>query len=126
MRRPTIIKSNETTRQDHQPDLFAGRDGRRSDGVLSAVQWGRPAFNAGLITGTTIVAVNGEAYDADKLKDAIKAASKSDGALVELLVKEGSRYRMVKIDYRGGLRYPRLERVAGTPARLDDILAARK
>jgi predicted metalloprotease with PDZ domain len=59
-------------------------------------------------------------------KDAVKAAAKPEGALVELLVKEGSRYRMVKIDYRGGLRYPRLERVAGTPARLDDILAARK
>jgi len=26
----------------------------------------------------------------------------------------------------GGLRYPHLERIEGTPARLDDILAARK
>ncbi len=95
-------------------------------GVLSDVQWGGPAFKAGLTQGVTLVAVNGETYDADKLKDAIKAAAKPEGQLVELLVKDGERYRMVKIDWRGGLRYPRLERIAGTPARLDDILAPRK
>ncbi|MFC4443177.1 M61 family metallopeptidase [Caulobacter henricii] len=95
-------------------------------GLVSEVQWGGPAFKAGLTQGVTLVAVNGETYDADKLKDAIKAAAKPDGALVELLIKDGDRYRMVKIDWRGGLRYPRLDRIAGTPARLDDILAARK
>ncbi|PXA89289.1 peptidase M61 [Caulobacter sp. D4A] len=95
-----------------------------SDGVLSDVQWDGPAFKAGLTQGLTLVAVNGEAYDADKLKAAVKDTAK--GQPVELLVKEGSRYRTVKLDYTGGLRYPRLERVAGTPARLDDILAARK
>jgi len=95
-------------------------------GLVSEVQWGGPAFKAGLTQGVTLVAVNGETYDADKLKDAIRAAAKPEGALVELLIKDGDRYRMVKIDWRGGLRYPRLERIAGTPARLDDILAARK
>lgn len=95
-------------------------------GVLSAVNWDSPAFKAGLTAGDTLVAVNGTTYDADLLKDAIKAAAKADGPLVELLIKDGERYRTVKIDYRGGLRYPRLERIEGTPARLDDILAARK
>ena len=97
-----------------------------SDAILTDVQWAGPAFKAGLTQGLTIVAVNGEAFDADKLKSAVTAAGKPEGPLVELLIKDGSRYRMVKIDWRGGLRYPRLERVAGTPARLDDILAARK
>jgi len=95
-----------------------------SDAVLTDVQWGGPAFNAGLTQGLTVVAVNGDSYDAEKLKAAVKATAK--GVPVELLVKEGSRYRTVKLDYSGGLRYPRLERVAGAPARLDDILAARK
>ena len=95
-------------------------------GVLAGVNWDSPAFKAGLTAGETIVAVNGETYDADKLKEAITAASKKDAPLVELLIKDGERYRMVKIDYRDGLRYPRLERVAGAPARLDDILAPRK
>jgi len=95
-------------------------------GLLTGVQWDGPAFKAGLTQGQTIVAVNGEAYDADKLKEDIKAAARPEAPLVELLIKDGDRYRMVKIDWRGGLRYPRLERIAGTPARLDDILAARK
>ena len=97
-----------------------------SDGVLTDVQWGGPAFKAGLTQGLTVVAVNGEQFDGDKLKAAVKAAAKPDGQLVELLIKDGSRYKMVKIDYRGGLRYPRLERIAGTPDRLGDILTPRK
>jgi hypothetical protein len=32
---------------------------------------------------------------------------------------------VTNIDYRGGLRYPRLERDASVPARLDDILTPR-
>jgi hypothetical protein len=30
--------------------------------------------------------------------------------------------KTVSLDYHGGLRIPHLERVDGTPARLDDIL----
>ncbi len=97
-----------------------------SDGVLTDVQWGGPAFKAGLTQGLTVVAVNGEAFDSDKLKAAVTAAKKPENPLVELLVKDGSRYRMVKIDYRDGLRYPRLEKIPGVPSRLDDILTPRK
>ncbi|MDB5456813.1 MAG: peptidase, partial [Caulobacter sp.] len=82
-------------------------------GVLSDVAWGGPAFKAGLTQGVTLVAVNGETYDADKLKDAVKATIKPGAKPVELLVKDGERYRTVKIDYAGGARYPRLERIAG-------------
>ncbi len=97
-----------------------------TDGVLTDVQWGGPAFKAGLTQGLTIVAVNGETFDGDKLKAATTAALKPENPLVELLIKDGGRYRMVKLDYRGGLRYPRLEKIAGTPSRLDDILTPRK
>jgi predicted metalloprotease with PDZ domain len=95
-------------------------------GVLSAVNWDTPAFKAGLTAGETIVAVNGVAYSDDLIKDAVKATAKAGAAPVELLIKDGERYRTVKIDYTGGLKYPRLERIEGTRARLDDILAARK
>ena len=97
-----------------------------SDGVLTDVQWGGPAFKAGLTQGLTVVAVNGEQFDGDKLKSAVKAAMKPENPLVELLVKDGSRYKTVKIDYRSGLRYPRLEKVAGAPDRLGEILTPRK
>ncbi len=94
------------------------------DGKLVDVRWNGPAFDAGLITGASIVAVNGLAYDMDKLKDAITAAKAS--GVIELLVKTGDHIRPVRISYNGGLRYPHLERIAGAPARLDAILAARK
>jgi hypothetical protein len=32
----------------------------------------------------------------------------------------------VAIDYRGGLRYPHLERIKGTPDRLAEIFAPRR
>ena len=46
-------------------------------------------------------------------------------AAIELLVKNGDRFRTVKIDYHDGLRYPHLERDDNAPARLDQILTPR-
>jgi predicted metalloprotease with PDZ domain len=97
-----------------------GRDGRLTD-----VLWDGAAYKMGLTIGTQMIAVGGTTFSADLVKDAIKNA-KTTGAPVELLVKNGDRYRTVRMDYRGGLRYPRLERNASTPARLDQIFAARK
>jgi len=95
-----------------------------ADGMLSGVDWNGPAFKAGLTPGTQIVAVNGDAYDADALKDAITAAKKST-APIQLLVKENNQYRTVNVDYHDGLRYPHLTPTDGQPKRLDDILAPR-
>jgi predicted metalloprotease with PDZ domain len=95
------------------------------DGSVGDVRWDSPAFNAGIGTGATIVAVNGQAYDKDVLEDAVKAA-KTDKAPIELMVKEFDLYRTVKLDYHGGLRYPHLERIEGKPDYLTPILTARK
>ena len=56
---------------------------------------------------------------------AIKDAKQIASAAIELLVKNGDRFRTVKIDYHDGLRYPHLEREENTPARLDQILTPR-
>ena len=53
-------------------------------------------------------------------------AAKTSNKPIELLVKKGSKYRTILLDYHGGLKYPRLERIEGTPARLDDIYAPKK
>jgi predicted metalloprotease with PDZ domain len=87
--------------------MMVGQSGRIGD-----VQWNGPAFQAGLVPGLTIVAVNGHDYSADALKDAITAA-KSSQAPIELLVKNVDVYSTVKVDYHGGLRYPHLERADG-------------
>jgi hypothetical protein len=70
-------------------------------------------------------------YKKETLEDAVKATAKAgkapaSTATVTLLVKDFDRYRTLQIDYHDGLRYPHLERFAGTPDRLSAIFAARK
>lgn len=95
------------------------------DGVIGEVRWDGPAFKAGIGPGMTPVAVDGRAYTAELLEDAIKAA-KGNSQPIELLVKDFDRYRTLRLDYHDGLRYPHLERVEGTPDRLTAIFAPRK
>ena len=93
-------------------------------GKVSAVQWDSPAFQAGITAGTEILAVNGRSYGDDLIKDAIKAA-KGTNRPIALLIKQGEVYRSVDVQWNGGLRYPRLERVGGGPSTLDALLAAK-
>ena len=93
-------------------------------GAITAVQWGGPAFDAGLTVSNQIIAVNGETWSAERLKGVITAAK--DGAPIELIVKANEKYRVVRIAWTGGLRYPRLQRVDDAPDRLGDILTPRK
>ena len=95
------------------------------DAVLREVLWGSPAYDAGLVIGTRLVAVNGIAHDAAELREAVFAA-KSMGQPVELLVLNGTRYRTIKIDYRGGLRFPHLQRATSAPDLLGRIFAERR
>jgi len=94
------------------------------DNVLTDVLWGSPAFRAGLTTTTTVVAVNGRACTAELLRTAVTAAA-TGGPLVELIVRNGDRFRTVTIDYRDGLKYPHLEPIGGREDRLAKLLAPR-
>jgi len=40
-------------------------------------------------------------------------------------VKNGERYRQVALDWHGGLRYPRLEKIGSGEAGLDRLLSPR-
>jgi len=93
-------------------------------GAIGSVTWDSPAFEAGLDVGDTIVAVGGREYSDDRLKDAVRAA-KGTKEPVRLLVKKGTRYREIAIDYHEGLRYPRLEKIGTGEGGLDRLLAPR-
>ncbi len=95
------------------------------DGSVLNVLWDSAAFKAKLTESSVIMAINGAAYNADVLKDAIRSA-RTTKQPIELIVKNGDRFRVLHLDYHEGLRYPHLERDPSVPARLDDILAARK
>ncbi len=97
--------------------LRAGNDGRIEDVLV-----GSPAYKAGLGPTMQIIAVNGRQYTGALLNDAITAA-KGTSEAIELIVVNTGYYKTVRIEYHDGLRYPHLERVEGTPDRLDEILA---
>ncbi len=95
-----------------------------SGGRIAEVLWNSPAFKAGLSQGFSVVAVNGKAYKPELLRSAISAAKVAQQP-IELLLRQADRYQTTRIDYRGGLKYPRLERIEGTPDRLEAIFRPR-
>jgi predicted metalloprotease with PDZ domain len=96
------------------------------DGQVTDTRWGSPAFNAGVVTGARIVAVNSQAYSADGIKQAITRA-KATAQPIELLIRRGDRYLTVPVAYSGGLRWPWLERTPGqTNAPFDRLLSPRR
>jgi predicted metalloprotease with PDZ domain len=117
------IKSIEKERKSN--DLtYSGGFSVGNDGKIGSVLWGSAAFNAGLTIGSEITAVNGRKFDGDAIKQAIKAAA-GNGPAPELLIHDGEVYRTVRLDWHGGLRYPRLEKVGTAPGTLDALLAPR-
>ncbi|PQZ81666.1 MULTISPECIES: M61 family metallopeptidase [unclassified Brevundimonas] len=96
-----------------------------SSNKLTGIRWGGRAFEADIGPGWELVAVNDRAASAEVLRDAVTAA-KGTSAPISLLLKNGDRYRTVAFDYHDGLRYPRLERIPGTPDRISDILSPRR
>lgn len=91
---------------------------------LTDVIWESLAFKQNLRAGDELISVNGGAFSGEALQKAITAA-KDKAAPIELIVKSGDQFRTVKFDYRGGLRYPKLERIPGTEDRLSAIYAPR-
>ena len=121
---PTAVqKAADTAAKRHDYTYSIGLN-LKASGEIQGVQWDGPAFNQGLVVGSTVVAVEGEAYSESRMKSAITAA-KGAKKPIQLIVKDGERYRIVDIVWNGGLRYPRLERVEGTPDRLGDLLSAK-
>lgn len=119
-----LLKASDEQRKRVSLLFSIGVELDDKDGSVLEVLWDSPAFKAKLTEGKQILAINGTAYSADVLKDAIRSA-KLAKLPIELIVKTGDRFEVLTLDYHDGLRYPHLERDASVPARLDDILAAR-
>lgn len=89
------------------------------DGRVQSVQWDGPAFRAGLSPGSQVTAVDGEPFS---IRALIAAVQSSASKPLTLAADIGESKRTVVISYRGGLRYPHLERIPGTPDRLSALL----
>jgi predicted metalloprotease with PDZ domain len=91
------------------------------DGFISDVRIGSPAYQAGLGPNMKIVAVNRIGYSGDLLKAAIRHAKGAPDP-IELIISNNNEFLIIQFNYHDGEKYPRLERVADTPALLDEII----
>jgi predicted metalloprotease with PDZ domain len=113
-----------TERRDGTVDLrFSLGATFDKEGAVTAVVWGSPAWRAGLVAYAKVVSVNGAAFDGGALRTAV--ANTRDGGKLDLQVARGATTQILSVEWTGGLRYPHLERIAGSAPLLDDILAPR-
>jgi predicted metalloprotease with PDZ domain len=91
--------------------------------IIDTVE-GMPAAKAGIGPGMMLVAVNGFRFTADSLSDTLRAGKNSAEPL-ELLVENTDYYKIYKLDYHGGEKYPHLVRDESKPDVLSEIIAAK-
>jgi len=118
-------KMSDEQRKHNNLMFSIGLEIDSKDASIVGIMWDGPAFKANLTEGDIILAVNGNAYSPDEMRQAIRNA-KDSAEPIELIVKSGERFLVTHVDYHGGLRYPHLERDSATPPRLDEILSARR
>ena len=94
------------------------------DGVIKDTVEGMIAAKAGIGPGMKIVAVNGRRFSTDVWHDAIHAAKTSPSPM-ELIIENADYFRVVKLDYHGGEKYPHLVRDESKPDLLTDIYRAK-
>jgi predicted metalloprotease with PDZ domain len=111
--------SEKSIRAHYTVGLMAG-----SDGVVHDTVEGMMAAKAGIGPGMKIIAVNGRSFSTDAWHDAIHAA-KTSPAPVELIVENTDYFRVVKLDYHGGEKYPHLVRDESKPDLLTEIYRAK-
>jgi predicted metalloprotease with PDZ domain len=97
--------------------LQLGGDGRVADVIVGGV-----ADKAGFGPGMKVIAINGRAFNPALLRAAIKEAA-GKGPALEFIVENTGYYKVIRLDYHDGEKYPNLQRVEGTATRLDDIAA---
>lgn len=93
----------------------------KGDGTLLDVSPDTAAGKAGLAPGMKLISINGRSWSSDVLHDAL-SATKVSAAPLEFVVENGSFQETYKLNYRGGDRYPHLERDATKPDLLGEII----
>ena len=96
----------------------------REDGTITDTVEGMSAAQAGIGPGMKLIAVNGRKYSPEVLRDTLKAG-KGGTAPLDLLIENTDYYRIYKLDYHGGDRYPHLVRDDSRPDLLSEIYKAR-
>ena len=119
---PMTVLSNKEN-GECEAFYFIGLTVGKND-LISSVQWGGPALKACPSAGAALLAANSHVYKCPELTAAIGAGT-SKMTPVELVVRRENRVNVGKLMYDGGLRYPHLERIEGTPDRLTSAFSPR-
>lgn len=93
-----------------------------NEGVVRDVRPDSPAWRAGLVPHMTILAVDGQEFSPDVFDYALERARHAS-VPISLIVKQTGWFQTLSLDYHDGVRYPHLERIAGTPDMLAEIAA---
>jgi predicted metalloprotease with PDZ domain len=117
----TAEPQKTTGRREVPADLYSVGLQLSADGTVSDSIVGGAAFKAGITPGMKIVAIDGRAYTHDRLQDAIKDAKDRSQPIAMLIVND-EYFKTCNVDYHGGIRYPHLERDAGKPDYLDELI----
>ena len=121
--KPTAAFTDASRRQLNL--LFSGGLLLGLGGKVEQVLWNSAAYDAGLVVGDVLLAVNDLPFSDDVLKAAV-AAAKGGTAPIRLIVKTEDRVRSVDCAWTDGLRFPRLERIGtAKPTPLERLLAPR-
>ena len=93
------------------------------DGTVTDVLPGSPAGQAGLSPAAKVLAVNGRRLNRDVLRAAVAATrTKPD---LELIVESNEFIRTYRLAYKGGNRFPALDRDPARPDLLTAVLSPR-
>jgi predicted metalloprotease with PDZ domain len=95
-----------------------------SDGLVRDTVEGMIGAKAGIGPGMKIVAVNGRRFSSESWRDAMRA-SKTNQSPLELIVENTDYFRVVKLDYHGGEKFPHLVRDESKPDLLTEIYRAK-
>jgi predicted metalloprotease with PDZ domain len=93
------------------------------DGTVVDVTHSGTAYDAGLAPGMKIVAVNGEQYSPEKLREVISNA-KTVLNPIQFIVANGAQFKTMSMEYHDGLKFPHIERDGARPDYLSEILHA--
>ncbi|HVR46738.1 MAG TPA: M61 family peptidase [Candidatus Binatia bacterium] len=93
-----------------------------AEGAVRDVRENSAAWRAGLAPGMHILAVDGQQFSEEVLGYALRRAQHSNTP-ISLITRQNGWYQTLSLNYQEGVRYPHLERVAGSPDMLAEIVA---
>jgi predicted metalloprotease with PDZ domain len=121
--RSELVKAEEDAARENINAAYSIGLWLRDDGHITDTIEGMPAAKAGVGPGMAVIAVNGKKFSVDVLHDALRATKNSSEPL-ELLVENTDYYKVFKVDYHGGEKFPHLVRDESKPDLLSDIVKA--